>query len=105
MGAQGNIGQVAYAASKAGLDGLTRSLSREVASRGITVNQINPGYITTSMTQSSMTDDMRARVLSRIPLGAFGTPQHVASAVAWLVSDEAAYINGQIIGVDGGLSL
>ncbi len=102
VGQLGNPGQVNYAASKAGLIGLTKALAREVASRGITVNAVAPGMIETDMT---MVMDQRARdaVSARIPLGRFGAPDDVASAVRFLASDEASYITGQVLGVNGGM--
>ncbi len=100
----GNPGQVNYAASKAGLIGLTRTLSREVASRNITVNAVAPGFIATDMVDA-LTDEMKARVMERIPMDRFGTPEDVAAVITFLASEEAAYVTGQVIGIDGGLSL
>ena len=100
----GNPGQVNYAASKAGIIGLTRTLSREVASRNITVNAVAPGFIATDMVEV-LSDDMKARVMERIPMERFGTPEDVAAVIAFLASEEASYVTGQVIGIDGGLSL
>src|SRR6184192_4867428 len=98
----GNAGQANYAASKAGLIGLTKSLARELASRNITVNAIAPGFITTDMT-AGLSDEIKKTIQSQIPLGKTGTPENVASAVAFLASAEANYITGQVICVDGGM--
>ena len=100
----GNPGQANYAAAKAGLIGLTKSVAREVASRGITVNAVAPGFISTRMVEA-ITEEQRELVLGRIPLARFGTPADVAACVAFLASDDAGYITGQVLGVDGGLSL
>ncbi|GAC1428536.1 MAG: 3-oxoacyl-[acyl-carrier-protein] reductase [Chloroflexota bacterium] len=102
VGLMGNAGQANYAASKAGLLGLTRSMAREVASRTITVNAVAPGFITTDIT-AALSDDQRAALLTTIPAGRFGSPEDVAATVAFLVSDHAAYITGQCITVDGGM--
>jgi 3-oxoacyl-[acyl-carrier protein] reductase len=102
VGLTGNAGQANYAASKAGLIGLTRSTAREIASRNITVNAVAPGFITTDIT-SVLSDDLQAKILEGIPAGRFGTPEDVAGVVAFLVSDQAAYITGQVITVDGGM--
>ncbi len=102
VGQMGNAGQVNYAASKAGLIGLTKALAREVASRGITVNVVAPGLIDTDMTSAlsrGTSDDWKAQ----IPLGRMGTPADVAHAVCFLASDEAAYITGQVLAVNGGM--
>ncbi len=104
VGLTGNAGQANYAAAKAGLIGFTKSLAKETASRNIRVNAVAPGYIDTDMTQS-LTEDQRQALLSRIPLGRTGRPADVAAAVAFLAGDEAAYITGQIIVVDGGLAM
>jgi 3-oxoacyl-[acyl-carrier protein] reductase len=102
VGQIGNAGQANYAATKAGLIGLTRSTAREVASRGITVNALAPGYITTDM-WAPVPEAARAKVREMIPLGREGSPAEVAEAAAFLVSDAAAYITGQVLNVDGGL--
>ena len=102
IGLIGNAGQANYAASKAGLIGFTKSLAREVASRGITVNAVAPGLIETDMTKV-LSDDVRKNILSKIPLGALGQPDDIASAVAFLASAEAKYITGQVLTVDGGM--
>ena len=101
-GQMGNAGQANYAASKAGMIGMTKSLAREVASRGITVNVVAPGMIDTEMTRAVMQASSEAWV-SKIPLGRVGTPEEVAAAVGFLASDKAAYITGQVVGVNGGL--
>ncbi len=101
-GLLGNAGQANYAASKAGVIGLTKSVARELASRGITVNAVAPGYIDTDMTQA-MTDTAKEAVLSQIPLKRAGSPKDIAETVAFLASDKASYITGQVISVDGGM--
>ena len=100
----GNPGQANYTAAKAGLIGFTRTVAREVASRGITVNAIAPGFIATQMVDS-IPEDLQAQIRERIPLGSFGTPEDVAGCVAFLVSADAAYITGQVLSIDGGLGL
>jgi 3-oxoacyl-[acyl-carrier protein] reductase len=102
IGLIGNAGQTNYAASKAGLIGFTKSLARELASRNITVNAIAPGFITTDMT-AGLSDDIKNTIQSKIPLGKRGTPEDIASAVAFLASAEASYITGQVLCVDGGI--
>ena len=100
----GNPGQANYTAAKAGLIGFTRTVAREVASRGITVNAVAPGFIATQMVDS-IPEDLRAQIRERIPLGAFGAPEDVAGCVAFLVSEDAAYVTGQVLSIDGGLGL
>ncbi|MEP6699463.1 MAG: 3-oxoacyl-[acyl-carrier-protein] reductase [Verrucomicrobiota bacterium] len=102
IGLIGNAGQTNYAASKAGLLGLTKSLARELASRGITVNAIAPGLIETDMT-SVLSDEVRQSILQKVPLGKLGQPEDIAAAVAFLASTEASYITGQVLCVDGGM--
>src|SRR6266704_4916979 len=102
IGLMGNAGQTNYAASKAGLIGLTKSLARELASRNITVNAVAPGFITTDMT-AGLSDEIKKTLQSRIPLGKTGTPEDIASAVAFLASADASYITGQTLCVDGGI--
>jgi len=101
-GRMGNAGQANYAATKAGVIGFTRSLAREVASRGITVNAVAPGYILTDI-WNDVSDEARARAVDIIPLGAPGRPEDVAEAVAFFASDGAGYITGQCLNVDGGM--
>ena len=102
VGVTGNAGQANYAASKAGVLGLTKSAARELASRGITVNAIAPGFIETDMT-SVLSEKVKEGAAAGIPLGAFGKPEDVAAAAAFLASDEAGYITGQVLHVDGGM--
>jgi 3-oxoacyl-[acyl-carrier protein] reductase len=102
VGRTGQAGQVNYAASKAGLIGLTRSMAREVASRGITVNAVAPGYIETPMT-AVLNDEQRTRMMAEIPLGRAGTDAEIAQCVAFLASDAAAYITGHVLDVNGGM--
>ena len=102
IGLIGNAGQTNYAASKAGLIGFTKSLAKELASRNITVNAVAPGFITTDMT-ADLSDEIKKNIHSKIPLGRTGTPEEIASAVAFLASAEANYITGQVLCVDGGI--
>ncbi len=102
VGISGNGGQTNYSASKAGMIGLTKSLAKEVASRGITVNAVAPGFIETAMTED-LSEDVKATALSHIPLGRMGQPEDVAKAVAFFASDGAEYITGQVLIVDGGM--
>jgi 3-oxoacyl-[acyl-carrier protein] reductase len=101
-GQAGQMGQANYSSAKAGLIGLTKATARELASRGITCNAIAPGFVATELT-ASLGDEWRAKILEQTPLGRFGEPEEIAAAVAFLASDEAAYITGQVLGVDGGL--
>ena len=102
VGQMGNKGQANYVASKAGVDGITKTLSKELGSRGITVNSIAPGYIETSMTES-LPDKAKSELKDKISLNRFGKPEEVASLVYFLITDEASYITGQIINLDGGM--
>ena len=102
VGSTGNPGQMNYCASKAGLTGMAKSLAQEVASRGITVNCIAPGFIATSMTDV-LTDDQKARINQNIPLGRMGTPDEIASGALYLASDAANYITGQTLHINGGM--
>jgi 3-oxoacyl-[acyl-carrier protein] reductase len=101
-GLTGNAGQANYSASKAGLIGLTKTLARELASRGITVNAVAPGLIETDMT-TVLSDEIRQAILQKVPLGKLGEPDDIAGAVAYLASSEAKYITGQVLTVDGGM--
>lgn len=105
VGEQGNAGQAMYAASKAGVIGLTKSLARELAGRGITVNAVTPGYIETDMTAAAVKGDAQAQLIGKIPLGRIGRPREVAEAVAFLASDAAAYVTGHVMRVNGGLAI
>jgi len=104
VGATGNPGQGNYAAAKAGLVGMTKSLAAEVASRNITVNAVAPGFIQTAMTEV-LTDQQKELVNQRIPAGRMGMPQEIAAAVAYLASEEAAYVTGETIHINGGLAM
>jgi 3-oxoacyl-[acyl-carrier protein] reductase len=104
VGITGNAGQANYAAAKAGIIGFTKSLALELAARNIRVNAIAPGYMETEMTQE-LAPEQRSQLLSRIPLGKTGRPEDVAAATAFLVSDDAAYVTGQTLVIDGGISL
>ncbi len=102
VGLMGNAGQINYAASKAGLIGITKSAAKELASRNITVNAVAPGFIPTDMT-SELPDDLKTKLIELIPLGTLGKPEDIAAAVAFLASPDANYITGQVIVVDGGI--
>lgn len=102
VGLMGNPGQANYVAAKAGILGLTKALAREYAAKGITVNAVAPGFIESDMT-TGLADELKQNYLAQIPVGRFGRPEEVAKAVAFLASDDAAYINGQTLTVDGGM--
>jgi 3-oxoacyl-[acyl-carrier protein] reductase len=104
VGISGNAGQANYSASKAGLIGFTKSMARELASRGITVNAVAPGYIDTDMT-AGLSDELKQKVLAGVPLGRLGAPEDIAHAVLFLASDGARYITGQTLVVDGGMTM
>lgn len=102
IGLMGNAGQANYAASKGGVIAFTKSIAREIASRNVRVNAIAPGFISSKMTDA-LSEEVRQKMLDAIPLGVFGTPQHVADAVAFLASEQSAYITGQVLSVNGGM--
>ena len=102
VGQMGNPGQANYVAAKAGLIGLTKSVARELASRNVTANAVTPGYIETAMT-AGLSGDVKAAFTQQIPLGRMGTPEDIAAAVVFLASDEASYVTGQVLSVNGGL--
>jgi 3-oxoacyl-[acyl-carrier protein] reductase len=102
VGLLGNAGQANYAASKAGIIGLTKSVAREVANRGITANAVAPGYVETELT-GGLSDEIKGRILGQVPVGRFGEPEEIAEVVAFLAGDGAAYVTGQTIAVDGGM--
>jgi len=102
VGQAGAAGQANYAASKAGLIGLTKALAQEMGSRGVTVNAIAPGYIETDMTKV-LPEDVKAKILAQVPIGRIGQPEDIASAVKFLASEEAGYITGQVLAVNGGM--
>lgn len=104
VGLMGNAGQVNYAATKAGVIGITKSTAKELASRGITVNAIAPGYVQTDMTDA-LSDSVKEKIQNSIPLGTMGKPEDIAKTAGFLASDAASYITGQIISVDGGMSI
>ncbi len=102
VGQAGSAGQANYAASKAGLIGLTKALAQEMASRGITVNAIAPGYVDTDMT-NVLPEDVKKKILASVPIGRMGKPEDIANAVKFLVGDDASYITGQVLAVNGGM--
>ena len=104
VGIEGNAGQINYAASKAGIIGMTKSVAKELGSRGVTANAIAPGVIATDMTEV-LSDSVKESLKERVPLGHIGAPEDIAKAVAFLASDDAAYITGQVLAVDGGMSM
>ena len=104
VGIMGNAGQANYSASKAGIIGFTKSVAREMATRGITANAVAPGFIESDMTEE-LSEDVKEEMLSSIPLDKFGSPEDVANLICFLASDKANYINGQVINVDGGMTM
>jgi len=102
VGSSGNVGQSNYAAAKAGLEGFSRALAMEIGSRGITVNCVAPGFIDTDMTRD-LGEDQTAALLGKIPMGRYGQPEEIASVVSFLASDQAGYITGETIHVNGGM--
>jgi 3-oxoacyl-[acyl-carrier protein] reductase len=104
VGIVGNAGQANYAASKAGIIGFTKSVAREVAQRGITANAVAPGYVETELT-GSLPENAKEQIREQVPAGRFGEPQEIAEVVAFLVSEEAGYVTGQTIAVDGGMTM
>lgn len=104
VGLSGSVGQANYAASKAGLVGLARAITKELGGRGITANVVAPGFVDTDMT-AALASDVRAGYLDQIPAGRFAAPEEIAAAVAWLVGDDAGYVSGAVIPVDGGLGM
>ena len=102
VGIMGNVGQANYVTAKAGLLGLTKALAKEYGGKGITVNAVAPGFIASDMT-GDLSDDLKARYLEQIPAGRFGSPEEVAKVIAFLASEDAAYVNGQTLAVDGGM--
>ncbi|MDR3255923.1 MAG: 3-oxoacyl-[acyl-carrier-protein] reductase [Synergistaceae bacterium] len=103
-GLVGNAGQVNYAAAKAGILGIVKSIAREAGSRGVTANVIAPGYVETDMT-AALAEAAKTAILARIPAGRYGAPEDIAKAAVFLVSDDASYINGQVLAVDGGMTM
>ena len=104
VGLVGNAGQANYAASKAGIIGFTKSVAREVAQRGVTANVVAPGYVETELT-GSLSDEIKARIRSQVPVGRFGEPGEIAEVIAFLVGEGAGYVTGQTLAVDGGMTM
>ena len=104
VGVTGNPGQANYAAAKAGMIGMSKALAQEVASRGITVNCVAPGFVESPMTDG-LTEDQRTKLAGAIPAGRFGTPQDIAASVVYLASEEAAYVTGQTLHINGGMAM